>query len=733
MKRFTQLGAVLVLALIAAGGLLYWSASAGAPESAVDRPALSAAGKERAGGGATFTTRTISILTYPYERCLNEQWNGPYMYRELDWGCYWWDYGTPRPEPQSYTLLVMENPYLRVTMLPELGGRVYQIVDRTTGHNLLYRNAVLKPTPFGPPEQDWWLAVGGIEWCLPVEEHGYEWGEPWDWEVQTSAAGVTVTVRDTAATNRLQAAIDVFLPSDSGALAIRPQLINPTASPLSYKFWLNAMLAPGPGNETTAGLQFIFNAEQMTVHSSGDDRLPGPSEPTEPNYQFDWPVHNGVDFSTLGNWREWIGFFEYPQAAADFMGLYNHDAGEGIARVFPSDLARGAKGFAFGWSKPLDWALWTDNGSSYVELHGGVAPTFWNQAQLPPGETLAWTEYWIPVHDIGTLSNATEEAVLGLIQEGDSLHIGIHTTRPRGNREATLYVWDRANCAELERRALPAFDPAQPLHISVPTDGRSPEQIAVVMLDDEGQLLAAVNPTDCLPPRAWVEPLPGWVPTSTFPVTWSGDDVWQGVAEFDVQVRDGYEGTWTGWLTRTPALSASFSGTHGHTYFFRARGRDVAGNAGTFESEEWGQAFTTVLTDPAPVLVTSQKWAGPQPFGPGQAVLCRVLISNTGNLTAHATLTDTPPAQMTVLTETLETSSGPDPSQEGEAIRWQGEVPPQQEVWVSYVLSGTGETPLLTPMTNTAEITGSVLGPFVRQETMIQAYVMRLVLVTRDW
>jgi len=718
----------LVLLLASAGAALLSAAHASAFGPAGDT-ASAAAGS--GAGSTSFYTTTIAISTYPYERCLQTRWNGPYMYRKLDWACY----GAPSPRSKNYTLWVLENDYLRVTVLPALGGRVYQMVDKAAGHNVLYQNPVLKPTPWGPPEQGWWLAAGGIEWCLPVDEHGYEWAEPWSASIVSSTAGVTVTVRDTAATNRLQAAVDLFLPADRGYLVVTPRLTNPTTSALPYKFWLNAALAPGPENRPTAGLQFIFNAAEMAVHSTGDKRLPGhyPTEPTAPNYRFNWPRHNNVDFSRLSNWREWLGFFEYPQAAADFIGVYNRDADAGVARVFPSSIARGAKGFAFGWSKPIPWSYWTDNGSGYVELHGGVMPTFWDTATLPAGATLTWSEYWYPLHSLGGLTTATAEAALGLEQDGGLLRIGVHSTAMRPWRSSTLYVWERSTCAELARRELPDVDPAHPFVAPVALGGRTLDQITVVYMDDAGQVLVALNPKDCLPPQAQVGPLPPFVETTSFTVAWSGEDVWQGVAAYDVQVRDGYGVAWNGWLTDTAAISATFTGAHGHTYFFRARARDQAGNRGAWTDEEWGQAVTTVLTDTAPVLATSHKTVWPALFSPGQTVLYTIIISNSGTLTAAATLTDTPPAAMLLLTATLAASSGPPPIGADGEVHWSGEVAPGGQISVSYLLSPTAATPLLAPMTNSVQIDGSVLGPLIRSSTAIQAHIARLPLVVRWW
>jgi uncharacterized repeat protein (TIGR01451 family) len=140
-----------------------------------------------------------------------------------------------------------------------------------------------------------------------------------------------------------------------------------------------------------------------------------------------------------------------------------------------------------------------------------------------------------------------------------------------------------------------------------------------------------------------------------------------------------------------------------------------------------------VLTETAPVLVTSRKCAIPWLFPPGQIVAYTVIISNTGNLTASAALTDTPPVEMVVLTGTLAATSGLTPTYASGQIRWSGAVTPGGEVRVTYALSPTAVVSFGVPLTNTAEIAGSVLGPFTRRETIVQARVVWLPLVVWEW
>ena len=685
-------------------------------------------------GHSRFQTATISIPTYPYADYLTPTYVPTYnmTYTKLDWEAY--SGAHPAPSPRDYELLVLENDTLYVTLLPELGGRVYQMIFKPTGHNELYQNPVIKPTHWGPPEQGWWLAVGGIEWGLPVDEHGYEWGEEWDYQVITTTAGVTVTQRDTIATDRIRAAVTVHVPTDRGYVMITPRIENPTGSDIDYKYWTNAMLAPGAANTAGEGLRFAFNAEKMSVHSTNDDRLPGCGVvPTGPDYRFSWPIHNEIDFSRLGNWRQWLGFFEYPQAAADFAGVYDTIANEGIVRVFPSSVARGSKGFGFGWSAPVNPRHWTDGGSTYVELHGGVAPTFWDTARIPAGQSLTWTEYWYPVSGIGQLSGATAEAALGVRKDDGRTIIGVHVTTPHPASTSALTVWDRDDCTELAHWELPHIDPGNPFSAAVTTGERTLDRTSFVYLDGEGRLLAAVNPRDCVPPTSTVVPMPTWTETPSFSVAWTGRDSWTHVAAYDVQVRKGCEGVWTDWLTDTLTTASVFTGTHSQTYFFRSRAHDAHGNQEPYGDEEWGQAFTTVLTEPAPVLVTSHKVAVPRIFAPGQTVSYTILVANTGNLTANATLNDTPPSSMRVLTDSLIATTGLTLINPDNVIHWAGTVPPGDAIRVTYTLSSTAATPLGVLLTNTVEITGGVAALFRRQTAIVQAHVVWLPLIIQEW
>lgn len=317
------------------------------------------------------------------------------------------------PVPRTYQAVVIQNDYVQLWVVPELGGRILRWTDRTTGRQLLYNNAVVKPTRWG--YRGWWLAVGGIEWAFPVEEHGLN--EYRSWQYQLLRNGVRVW--DTDDRTGLTIEMTVMLDAGHNYFTLAPRITNPTASPQPYQFWTNAMLLLSDSNAPSPALVFILPDDTVTVHSTGDASLPGPGG------QMSWPLHNGRDFSHYGEWRYYLGLFADP-AQAGFVGAYDQESDQGVVRIFPHTVATGVKIFCLGDLPP---SLWTDDNSRYFELWGGLTPTFWSYLTLEPGATVSWTERWYPVNGIGGYNWANEEAAIRLLPTGDQAEIGVAVTR----------------------------------------------------------------------------------------------------------------------------------------------------------------------------------------------------------------------------------------------------------------------------------------------------------------
>ncbi len=433
--------------------------------------------------GVVVRETTLSIATYVYEPFLRAEFDDergvPYVWLDRD------AYGEPTPDSTVLTpfrVVVMENRYLRLTILPELGGRLYECYFKPTGQNLFYRNPVLKPTRWGPlaREQNWWLAAGGMEWAFPVYEHGYESGVPWSYSVERSANETKIVVRDTTEA-RPRMSVEIGLAPDTAYFTISPHLDNPTDSSISYQYWTGVVLTLG-GPTMSPNTEFVYPTEEILVHSTGPESgLPG--ERTV----ITWPVWEGRDLSWYQSWEDYLGFF-LPEPSEDFVGAYNHDTALGIVRVFDRREAPGVKLFAWGQDSPYR-TEYTDDGSEYFEMWGGPNRTFWSEDDnaLGPGESKAWTEYWYPFQGLDGLSFANRDLALSLTVSEDTLSMGLAST---SLQEGTVVL--EAEGRELYRREA-AIHPESPYvdSVSLPSDLLPGSSLSLTYVSPLGEVLAS--------------------------------------------------------------------------------------------------------------------------------------------------------------------------------------------------------------------------------------------------
>ena len=462
------------------------SATAAASEAGTPAPKVTPA-PTRPGGEVSYRVTEITLPTYPYAAHLSQTTDpnaGDYPVTVLDRAVY--EASNPQPVPKKHRLIVMENRYLRLGILPDLGGRIYEATFKPTGNNEFYSNPVVKPTQWGPPNPpspagaNWWLGTGGLGWDFPVEEHGYEFGTSWGFDHVTLPNGAVMLTLFTRHGPQLPyAVVDVILPPDAAYFVVQPRITNPWGAPFKFKWWENAMLAPGATNSAGPDLQFIFPVSEVTVHSTGDPTLPAAGQPMA------WPIYHGRDFSQLKNWTKYLGVFQRPAATGNVMGVYDTAADEGMLRIYPNDVARGAKIFAPGWSDPLDPSLWTDDGSRYVELHGGFMPTYDAWYELEPGGEVTWSEIWYPVAGIGGVTQANEDAALALRSDGSTLHVGIFPTAALQG-QVTIAV---PGMDPVVRSV--DIDPARPFTTEIPLAAGVPAQaaVAVTLINTAGETL----------------------------------------------------------------------------------------------------------------------------------------------------------------------------------------------------------------------------------------------------
>jgi hypothetical protein len=379
------------------------------------------------------TETTVSLPTYGYEQGFTTPEGNPVApYPRLD---------TARMGPPSmrpYRLIVLENRYIKLSVLPQLAGRLYEVVYKPTGHNELYSNPVVKPAPFSA--KGWWLGVGGMEWAAPTEEHGLMEYLPWDAAVTRDGdGGATVTVTAVDRMTGLRVSGAITLSPEEAAYTVSARMENRTGAQQRGQLWTNAMVAPGGTNKVSPRLRFVMPTAEMVVHSTNDPGLPAAHNTVT------WPQYGGRDLADMSTWQGWLGGFAMPSSSrGSFAAVFNPDADEGLVKTFSNREMPGLK--FFGWGSSLNPAVYTDGDSSYAELWGGITPTFWDYATFPPGSGLGWTERWQPVARTGGVSLAgawgTASVAGSTVRllpvrriEGATLAV----THPDGSREASTF------------------------------------------------------------------------------------------------------------------------------------------------------------------------------------------------------------------------------------------------------------------------------------------------------
>ncbi len=398
-------------------------------------------------GGVRVTETTMTIPTYDYASALvpTTPDDPIYPYPRLDFT------QVGSPQPHTYRAVIVENRFLTLTFLPELGGRLYQAIPRATGQNMLYQNPVIKPSPFG--QRGWWLGVGGLEWAMPTEEHGYLEYLPWDLTWKQTAQGVTVQVTTTEQQTGMRVEAFIDLPANRGNFMTRMNVINPTDAAHPLQMWTNAALSPGATSNIGPGLRFIAPTEHMIVHATQDRDLPGPGE------WIDWPEHHGRDLSYPRHWSGYLGVFS--PDPVPFLGIYDADVDAGAVVVHHDNLP-GAK--LFGFSTNFDTALYTDNGSAYVELWSGAQTTFWDYPPLPAGASRVIHTDWYPLWGLGDLAQATANAAIGVTQHATGATVSLVTTQIIPDATVVIEV----DGQEVVRTIPLELRPDQPLALDVP-------------------------------------------------------------------------------------------------------------------------------------------------------------------------------------------------------------------------------------------------------------------------
>lgn len=369
----------------------------------------------------------------------------------------------PEARPRAWTVVCLENKYLKVEILPELGGRVLSIYDKLAGQEMVYRLASIKPVQAGI--RGAWVP-GGIEFNFP-DCHTVSTHDEVHWTTRQYPNGsVSVLIGDIERISRMGWTVELCLSPDRACLDDRVYLVNRTPIRQRCFYWTNAAV------EGTEQVQMILPAPKVVLDT----------DPT----QLDWPLRAGVDYSWL---RAYDGGTAIMGVGGDedFVAAYDHARQVGIAHWADRGALPARKFWTWGIGRWSDyWAKRSGDGASFLEMQAGPRLTLSEFAWLQPYEVVRFEESWIPVSRIGPLARANPRAAvrLTLDEEKSEATVGVLVTERTPGAQVELRGRWRAIW-----RAQADLSPEAPLVQKVPVEADDANSLRLIVLDAQGQTI----------------------------------------------------------------------------------------------------------------------------------------------------------------------------------------------------------------------------------------------------
>ena len=318
-------------------------------------------------------------------------------------------------EDVQYKAVILENDYLYVMILPELGGRIQRALDKTNNYDFVYYNRVIKPALVGLAGP--WIS-GGIEFNWP-QHHRPSTFMPVDYALSENQDGsATVILGETDRINGTKGNASITLYPDKAYIEIKGQLFNPTDYPETFLWWAN------PAVHVNDHTFSVFPPDVNAVMDHGKRAVSTFPIATGEYYKADYSA--GVDISRYKNIKVPTSYMA-AHSDFDFVGNFDEGRDAGLLHVADHHISPGKKQWTWGngdfgrmWDKNL-----TDEDGPYIELMIGVfcdnQPDF---TWLKPHEEKNFVQYFMPYKTVGRVSNATKDTVLGvdfLDEEGNAI------------------------------------------------------------------------------------------------------------------------------------------------------------------------------------------------------------------------------------------------------------------------------------------------------------------------
>jgi Tfp pilus assembly protein PilF len=371
-------------------------------------------------------------------------------------------------ERRRWKVVELENAYLRVQILPEIGGKIWNAIEKKSGRSFLYDNEVVKFRDValrGP-----WTS-GGIEANYGIIGHTPNVSTPVDYTTRTNPDGsVSCIIGAHDLLTRTPWRLEVRLGANDAMFTTTSSWINSSPLEQPYYSWMNAAIP------VTGKLQFLYPGTKHLGHA-------GEHAP--------WPIDaQGRDLSWYDN-NDFGGYKSYHVFGkeSEYFGAYWHANDFGMIRWSSRDDKAGKKLWIWGLSRQgMIWEqLLTDRNGQYAEVQSGrlfnqsaEASTFtpFKHRGFAPGTVDRWTEAWYPVVGTKGVVAASSVGALNATRVGDRLAIMFSPVVP---------VADSLRVNSGSRRIASRFVQRAPLALYVDTIplGSAPLDSLIVVLGDE--------------------------------------------------------------------------------------------------------------------------------------------------------------------------------------------------------------------------------------------------------
>lgn len=332
-------------------------------------------------------------------------------------------------QEKTWNAVYLENEYIQVSFLPEMGGRLFSAQDKTNKYDFIYRQQSIKPALIGMLGA--WIS-GGIEWCV-LHHHRNTTYMPVDYTMLSNPDGSrTLVFGEMERRHRMKWTIAATVEPGKSYMKVTGKIYNSTPYPWSFLNWANVAV------HVNDDYQVIFppSVGYATFHAKNDFvHWPFGAESYQDNN------YAGVDLSWWKNHENPISFFAWDMKE-DFMGGYDHGKQAGIVHIGNHHIQPNGK--LWEWGTGQRGKLWdkilADDAAPYAELMvGAYSDNQPDYSWIGPYEVKTWTQYWYPVRDIGGFKNASINGAVNLqMPDEKTIKFGFYTTSQFKNAKAVL-------------------------------------------------------------------------------------------------------------------------------------------------------------------------------------------------------------------------------------------------------------------------------------------------------